>query len=71
MHQKTASVLALTAVRNEDQKELARLTELCMSSYNEGPRIAWGGGILGAKAQAKLKKKEAAMAKEFSRRLEA
>lgn len=70
VHQKTAAVLALTGVRSEDQKELARLADMCTSSYNEGPRISWGGGILGPKAQAKLKKKEAALAKEIARRMD-
>lgn len=70
VHQKTAAVLAITGVRNEDQKELVRLADLCTSSYNEGQRVSWGGGVLGPKAQAKLKRKELALAKEISRRMD-
>ena len=32
--------------------------------YNDGPRVSWGGGIMGAKAQAKQRKREKAIAAE-------
>jgi len=68
VHQKTAAVLAITGVRGEDQKELVRLADMCRTSYNEGPRINWGGGILGSKASAKNKKKEDRLRKEQSKK---
>lgn len=36
--------------------------------YNDGPRVNWGGHILGSKSQAKLRKREKALAKEMSGR---
>ena len=71
VHQKTAAVLAVTSVKGEDQRELARLAEMCKTSYNEASRIPWGDGTPGPKALAKIKKREAAIDKEMSRRMEA
>ena len=36
--------------------------------YNDGPRVQWGGHILGVKSQAKMKKREKALAKELAGR---
>jgi large subunit ribosomal protein L7Ae len=36
--------------------------------YNDGARVNWGGHILGVKSQAKLRKREKALAKELSGR---
>lgn len=70
VHQKTAAVLAITAVRGEDQKEFTRLAESFKTTYNEAQRLPWGEGILGTKAQAKLKKREVALEKEKSRKMD-
>jgi hypothetical protein len=51
VHKKTATALALTVVKNEDQREFAKLVESVKQMYNDGPRVSWGGGIMGAKSQ--------------------
>ncbi len=53
MHKKTATALALTAVKNEDNRELAKLVEAFKNQYNDGPRVNWGGHILGMKSMHK------------------
>lgn len=68
VHKKTATALCLTAVKNEDQREFAKLAETFKSQYNEGPRVQWGGHILGPKSQVKHKKRERAIAKELAQR---
>ena len=37
--------------------------------YNDGPRVSWGGGIMGPKSQAAQKKKERALAKDAGLRV--
>lgn len=60
----TAAVLAFTEVRSEDKSELAKLTtavkEGWFDKYEESKRH-WGGGIMGAKAQARMDKKRKAL----------
>jgi large subunit ribosomal protein L7Ae len=55
VHQKTASCLAITAVKNEDKHEFSKIVESVKSSFNDndGLRRQWGGGIMGAKSQHK------------------
>ena len=43
VHLKTAAALALTAVKSEDQRELAKIVDSARTSFNEAPRMAWGG----------------------------
>ena len=43
MHQKNAAALALTAVKNEDQREFAKLVDSFKSQFNEGARVQVGG----------------------------
>lgn len=62
VHKKNAAAVALTAVKNEDQRELAKVIEAA-NSLNEG-RVSWGGGIMGIKSQAKMRKRARAAAKE-------
>jgi large subunit ribosomal protein L7Ae len=69
VHKKTATALALTAVKSDDQRDLAKLVESFRAMYNDGPRVSWGGGIMGPKAQAKQKKKEKQLAKEVGVRV--
>ena len=64
VHKKTATALCLTAVKNEDQREFAKLAESCKSMYNDGARVQWGGGIMGPKSQAQVRKREKTLAKE-------
>ena len=68
VHKKTATALALTVVKNEDQREFAKLVESVKQTYNDGPRISWGGGIMGPKSQAKTRKREKEVARELAQR---
>ena len=40
---KTAAALALTAVKAEDQRELAKIVESARTSFNDAARMPWGG----------------------------
>ena len=60
----TAAVLAITEVRSEDKSELAKLVSAIKDGYTdkyEESKRHWGGGIMGAKAQARTEKKRKAM----------
>lgn len=52
----------------EDQREFAKLVDTFKANFNDGPRVQWGGHILGPKSQHKLKKRERAIAKELAQR---
>lgn len=72
VHMKTATALALTTVRSEDKHELAQLVQAIRANYNEKYdeiRRQWGGGILGAKSQARLAKVQKALQKEVISKL--
>jgi len=71
VHKKNATALALTAVKSEDQREFAKLVDTFKAQYNDGPRVNWGGGILGIKSQHKQKQKERMLAKELAQRMAA
>ncbi|KAF1822511.1 60S ribosomal protein L8-B [Dissoconium aciculare CBS 342.82] len=60
VHKKTAAALAITEVRSEDKSELSKLVQSIKEGYlekNEEAKRHWGGGIMGAKAQAHQRKK--------------
>ncbi|TID29411.1 hypothetical protein CANINC_001985 [Pichia inconspicua] len=65
VHQKTATVAALVDVRSEDEANLAKLISTInanfIEKYDESKRH-WGGGIMGAKSQAKVAKAKKALA---------
>ncbi|CAG9999109.1 unnamed protein product [Clonostachys byssicola] len=64
VHKKTAAVLALTEVRSEDKTEFSKLVSAIKDGFvekHEQARRQWGGGIMGAKAQAKIIKKQKAL----------
>lgn len=64
VHKKTAAVVALTEVKSEDKAALSNLVSTIEANYSskyEDQRRKWGGGIVGAKAQAKLDKKQKAL----------
>jgi len=64
VHQKTAAVLALTEVRAEDKTELSKLVSAIKDGYLEKHSEAmrhWGGGIMGAKANARMDKRRKAI----------
>jgi len=66
VHQKTATALALTSVAKEDANALAQLIGTAEESFNKNAdlRKTWGGGKLGIKSLAAIRKKEKAVAKE-------
>jgi large subunit ribosomal protein L7Ae len=64
VHKKTAAVVALTEVRSEDKSELSKLVSAIKEGYSdkyEEQRRHWGGGIMGAKANARKEKKRKAL----------
>jgi large subunit ribosomal protein L7Ae len=64
VHKKTAAVLALTEVRSEDKSELSKLVTAVKDGYTEKYAEAnrhWGGGVMGAKANARTEKKRKAL----------
>ncbi|KAF2274744.1 60S ribosomal protein L8-B [Westerdykella ornata] len=64
VHQKTAAALALTEVRSEDKNELSKLISAIKEGYLEKHQEAmrhWGGGIMGAKANARMEKRRKAI----------
>ncbi|KAF2716514.1 L30e-like protein [Polychaeton citri CBS 116435] len=61
VHKKTAAVLAITEVRSEDKSELSKVVDAVKTGYlekTEETKRHWGGGIMGAKANAKQAKKQ-------------
>jgi len=64
VHKKTATALVLTQVRKEDAKQLDYLRGVCRSSYNNNvdTRKLWGGGKLGKKSTAMIRKRNKATA---------
>merc|ERR1712130_66916 len=68
VHKKTATALALTAVKSEDQREFSKIVESAKNTFNDGARVSWGGGIMGPKSQAKAKKREKEIARELAQR---
>ena len=62
VHQKTATCLALTEVKKEDQTDLEQLASNFRSLFNEnsGIRKIYGGGVLGIKNRHMMAKRERA-----------
>lgn len=57
-------MLAITEVRSEDKSELSKLVSGIKEGYtdkHEESRRHWGGGIMGAKANARQDKKRKAL----------
>lgn len=64
VHKKTAAVVALTEVKQEDKNELSKLVSTINDGFNnkyEEHRRHWGGGIMGQKAVARQEKKRKAI----------
>lgn len=60
VNQKTSAVAALTDVRQADESALAKLVSTVNSNYlmkYDEIKKHWGGGIMGAKAQARIAKR--------------
>jgi len=68
VHKKTATALALVDVRKEDKNDLANLAQVAKDLYNNNTEIrrTWGGGKLGGKSMAVVRRREKAVAKELA-----
>lgn len=69
VHQKTATCLAMTGARAEDEKLMTRVQEMCRTMYNdnlEGLKT-WGGGQMGLKTKRKIEAR-AKIAEEEARK---
>ncbi|KAK5805283.1 hypothetical protein PVK06_032936 [Gossypium arboreum] len=66
VHKKTAAVLCLTTVKNEDKLEFSRAN---FNDKYEENRKKWGGGVMGSKSQARTKAKEKLLAREAAQRM--
>lgn len=68
VHLKTAACVALADIKKEHFNTLEQFVANTRPMYNDSvaDRKKWGGGILGTKAQAALKRKEKAKAKELA-----
>jgi len=66
VHKKTAAAVCLVDVRKEDKNELATLSQSAKDLYNNNTQIlrTWGGGKLGGKSMAVVRRREKAIAKE-------
>jgi len=69
VHKKTATAVAVTEVRKEDQPKLDQIIAAVKPLYNENVAELkkWGGGIMGVKSQAVTRKRERAAAREASK----
>ncbi|KAJ8600558.1 hypothetical protein CTAYLR_007924 [Chrysophaeum taylorii] len=70
VHQKKTAVCCLTGVKKEDQHTLELFRNAFNTQYNNNTQHTrkWGGGIMGLKTQAKLAKREKAIAAELAKK---
>merc|ERR1712194_793828 len=71
VHKKSASCVALTAVQNEDKKDLDTLAKNFKAQFNDNAdvRRKWGGGIMGIKSQHVMQRREKAVQAEQAKKL--
>jgi len=72
VHRKTSTCLALSSVNPEDRTALSKVVETVKTNFNERYdelRRHWGGGIMGAKSQARKAKVEKIKAKELAQKM--
>jgi len=69
VQKKTSAVVALTEVRKEDQQKLDQIVAVVKAGFNENVSDTkkWGGGIMGAKTMAVIRKREKALQREQSK----
>ncbi|KAI9295850.1 L30e-like protein [Neoconidiobolus thromboides FSU 785] len=71
VHQKTATALAITDIKEADKAAFASLIEAVNANYLnkfDEARRTWGGGVMGVKSQAATRKKLAAIARDAAAR---
>jgi len=70
VHKKTATALAVTEVKPEDAGKLEQLVASCKLQFNEDVSSVrkWGGGILGSKAQAVVRRRERAAQRDAAKK---
>lgn len=67
VHLKHTTCVALTAVNKEHESKLASLVQTYRTMYNDSTTLKrWGGGRLGIKTEAKLRKRANAVKKELA-----
>jgi large subunit ribosomal protein L7Ae len=71
VHKKSASCVAVTSVRKEDQHELDTLMSNSKAQFNDNTdnRKRWGGGIMGIKSQHVMQRREKAVQIEQAKKL--
>jgi len=69
VHKKTATAVAVTDVKPEDNAKLDQVIKSVRENYSAVHRT-WGGGVLGAKAQAVVRARQKAQQREQAKRLE-
>jgi len=70
VHQKTATCVAITDVKQEDKSDLESLRTNFMTQFNENTslRRTWGGGVMGIKNQHMMAKREKAREIELAKK---
>jgi len=73
IHKKTATAIAVTEVRKEDQPKLDQIVASVKPLFNDNVADLkkWGGGIMGVKSQAVTRKRERAAAREATKAVKA
>merc|ERR1712194_102006 len=71
VHKKSASCVALTTVRKEDQQDLETLNKNFLAQFNDNAEVRrrWGGGIMGIKSQHVTQRRERAIQAEQAKKL--
>jgi large subunit ribosomal protein L7Ae len=70
VNKKTATCLAVTTVKGEDQKDLAQLKTSMMAAFNENKDAyrKWGGGVMGVKSQHVMRARQHLLEKELAKK---
>merc|ERR1712226_963582 len=71
VHKKSASCVALTTVRKEDQQDLEMLNKNFLAQFNDNAEVRrrWGGGIMGIKSQHVTQRRERALQAEQAKKM--